>query len=165
MAKSLEVGDKAPEFCLLDENNKRVCLKDFRGKWLVLYFYPKDNTSGCTKEAVDFSQHMKDFKKMDAVIIGISPDSPKSHSNFIQKHNLKIVLLSDTEHTVLQKYGVWQKKKMYGREYFGVVRTTYVIDPQGQIVTQWKKVRVPGHVTEVKNSLGKSCALQKRDVT
>ncbi len=162
MAKSVGVGKKAPEFCLLDQYNNKVCLKDFRGKWLVLYFYPKDNTSGCTKEAVDFSDHIKDFKKMDAVIVGVSPDSTKSHSNFIHKHNLKVVLLSDTEHRVLQKYGVWQKKKMYGREYYGVVRTTFIIDPQGKIVSQWSKVKVPGHVTEVKNVLGKSCKLRKR---
>ena len=157
MAKYIKAGDKAPEFCLSDQNNEKICLKDFKGKWLVLYFYPKDNTSGCTKEAVDFSEHLKDFKKMDAAIIGISPDSTQSHINFINKHDLKIVLLSDTEHKVLQKYGVWQKKKMYAREYYGVVRTTFLIDPNGRVVNKWEKVRVQGHVSDVKAALVKTC--------
>lgn len=157
MARYIKVGDKAPEFCLSDQNNKKICLKDFKGKWIVLYFYPKDNTSGCTKEAVDFSQHLEDFKEMGAAIIGISPDSPKSHSNFMNKHDLKIILLSDTEHKVLQKYGVWQKKKMYGRENYGVVRTTFLIDPKGKIVHKWEKVKVQEHVSDVKTALAKTC--------
>jgi len=160
MSKYIKVGVKAPEFCLSDQNNKKICLKDFKGKWLVLYFYPKDNTSGCTKEAVDFSEHLKDFKEMDAAIIGISPDSTKSHSNFINKHDLKIVLLSDTEHNVLRKYGVWQKKKMYGREYYGVVRTTFIINPQGKIAHKWEKVKVNNHITDVKQTLRKSCSIR-----
>ncbi len=157
MATVVKVGDKAPEFCLPDHNSKRVCLTDFKSKWLVLYFYPKDNTGGCTKEAVDFSEHLKDFKKLDAVVIGISPDSTKSHINFIDKHDLKIILLSDTEHKVLLKYGVWQKKKMYGREYYGVARTTFLIDPKRKIVHKWEKVKVKGHVSDVKTTLAKAC--------
>ncbi len=160
MAKFVGVGDMAPQFCLPDQNNKKKCLKDFRGKWLVLYFYPKDNTSGCTKEAIDFSEHLRDFKKLDAAIVGVSPDSTKSHINFTNKHNLKIILLSDAEHNVLQKYGVWQKKKMYGREYYGVVRTTFLIDPKGKIVYKWEKVKVTGHVGEVKATLGDTCRRQ-----
>ena len=157
MPKKLKIGDKAPEFCLPDAKNKRVCLKDFRGKWLVLYFYPKDNTSGCTKEAVDFTSYVKDFRKMNAAVVGVSPDSVKSHVGFIGKHGLKIILLSDPEHEVLKKYGVWQKKSMYGREYYGVVRTTFVIDPNGRIKQKWEKVKVAGHADAVKDFVGVSC--------
>lgn len=160
MVTGVKVGDKAPDFCLPDQNNKRICLKDFKSKWLVLYFYPKDNTRGCTKEAVDFSEHLRDSKKLDAVVIGISPDSTKSHIDFIKKHNLKIILLSDTEHEILLKYGVWQKKKMYRREYYGVVRTTFLIDPKGKIVHKWEKVRVNNHVTDVKQILRESCSIR-----
>ncbi|KPK70673.1 peroxiredoxin [candidate division WOR_3 bacterium SM23_60] len=157
MAGTLKLGKKAPEFCLPDKDEKKVCLKDYKGKWVVLYFYPKDNTSGCTKEAVDFTAHLKDFTKMDAVVVGISPDSTKSHANFVAKHKLKVILLSDPDHAALKKYGVWQKKKLYGREFFGVVRTTYMIDPKGKIVHVWDKVKVAGHATEVKAALGESC--------
>ncbi|KPK73776.1 peroxiredoxin [candidate division WOR_3 bacterium SM23_60] len=157
MAKGLAVGDKAPEFCLPDAKNNRVCIKDFRGRWLVLYFYPRDNTTGCTREAVDFSKHLSRFKKMGTTVIGISPDSPVSHANFINKHNLKIILLSDVEHKVLKAYGVWQKKRMYGREYHGVVRTTFIIDPKGNIKHKWEKVKVAGHANAVKNFVGMSC--------
>lgn len=157
MPKKLKIGDDAPEFCLPDAKNKRVCLKDFRGKWLVLYFYPKDNTSGCTKEAVDFTSYVKDFRKMNATVVGVSPDSVKSHVGFIGKHGLKIILLSDPDHEVLKKYGVWQKKSMYGREYYGVVRTTFVIDPKGRIKHKWEKVKVAGHADAVKDFVGVSC--------
>jgi len=157
MTKRLAVGDKAPEFCLQDAKNNKVCLKDFGGKWLVLYFYPRDNTTGCTREAVDFSEHLSKFKKMGAVVVGISPDSPASHANFINKHNLKIVLLSDIEHKVLKEYGVWKKKKMYGREYHGVVRTTFIIDPKGNIKQRWEKVKVAGHADAVEDFVGASC--------
>jgi len=149
----LKEGDTASDFCLPNQNNKEVCLKDYKGKWVVLYFYPRDNTSGCTMEALDFSQNLGDFEKMNAVILGISPDSTKSHVNFITKHSLKITLLSDPEHEVLEKYGVWQIKKMYGREYYGVVRTTFIIDPNDKIAHIWKKVKVKGHVEEVKKKL------------
>lgn len=144
---------KAAAFCLPDEEGKKVCLKDFRGKWVVLYFYPKDNTSGCTMEAVDFTDYSNKFEKMNAVIIGISPDSPKSHVKFMEKHGLKIKLLSDESHDVLEKYGVWQLKKMYGREYYGVVRSTFLISPEGEIEHEWRKVRVKGHVEEVLKKL------------
>ena len=156
MKNTLATGSKAPQFCLPDKDEKKVCLKDFKGKWVVLYFYPRDNTSGCTKEAVDFSLHLKDFKKLDAVIIGISPDTPKSHANFVTKHKLKVILLSDTDHTVLKQYGVWQKKKLYGREYHGVVRTTFLIDKKGKIAHAWNKVKVNGHAAAVQAALGES---------
>ena len=157
MAKKFKLGSKASDFCLPDADNRKVCLRDFKGKWVVLYFYPKDNTSGCTREAVDFTSNISDFKKMNATVIGISPDSSASHTNFISKHKLKLILLSDTEHKVLEKYGVWQKKKMYGREYFGVVRTTFVIDPKGKVKQVWEKVKVAGHVDAVKDFVGVSC--------
>jgi peroxiredoxin Q/BCP len=157
MPKKLNIGDKAPAFCLPDAENKKVCLKDFKGKWLVLYFYPKDNTSGCTKEAVDFTSGIKDFKKMNAIVVGVSPDSVTSHMNFINKHALRVILLSDQEHKVLKEYGVWQKKSMYGREYYGVVRTTFVVDPKGKIVQKWEKVKVVGHADAVKDFVGVSC--------
>lgn len=157
MTNKLKVGDKAPGFCLPDASNKEICLKDFKGKWLVLYFYPKDNTSGCTREAVDFSEHLRKFKRMGAIVVGVSPDSPTSHTNFINKHKLKLTLLSDTEHKVLEAYGVWQKKSMYGREYYGVVRTTFVIDPKGKIKQMWEKVKVAGHADAVEDYVGISC--------
>ena len=149
----LNVGDNAPDFCLPDQNENTVCLKDFKGKWVVLYFYPKDNTTGCTREAIDFTEHLHEFEKLNAVVLGVSPDSVKSHQNFVKKHNLKVTLLSDPEHKVLQAYGVWQLKKMYGREYYGVVRSTFIIDPDGKIAHIWRKVKVKGHVEEVKRVL------------
>lgn len=149
----LKEGTKAPGFCLPDQNGREVCLKDFLGKWVVLYFYPKDNTSGCTKEAVGFSEAREEFEKLGAVILGVSPDSVRSHKNFEEKKGLKITLLSDKEHKVIEAYGAWQLKKMYGREYFGVVRSTYLIDPQGIIRHIWKKVKVAGHVEAVKEKL------------
>ena len=148
-----EIGDVAPEFCLPDQDGKEVCLKDFRGKWVVLYFYPKDNTSGCTREAIDFTENLKDFEALDAVVLGVSKDSVKSHKNFREKHNLKITLLSDPEHRVIEAYGAWKLKKRYGREYFGTERSTFIIDPDGKIRYIWRNVKVKGHVDEVKNKL------------
>jgi len=149
----LKNGDVAISFCLPDENEKDVCLEDFKGKWIVLYFYPKDNTSGCTLEAVDFSRELSVFKKMDAQIIGISPDSPKSHCNFREKHDLQIMLLSDEHKDAIEKYKVWILKKMYGREYYGVERSTFLIDPDGKIAYTWRKVKAKGHVEVVKTKL------------
>ncbi|MCB2171853.1 peroxiredoxin, partial [archaeon] len=126
---------------------------DLKGKWVVLYFYPKDNTKGCTMEALEFTAAEDEFKAKNAVIIGVSPDSLKSHTNFRQKHDLSINLLSDTEKEVLETYGVWQKKKMYGREYMGVVRSTYLIDMEGKVAFVWPKVRVKGHVDNVLEKL------------
>lgn len=145
----LTQGSPAPGFCLPDTDGNQVCLKDFRGTWVVVYFYPKDNTSGCTTEAVTFSKSLDEFAKLNAVILGISPDSCESHRKFVDKQGLSITLLSDTEKTVLEQYGVWSLKKMYGKEYFGVVRTTYLVDPEGNIAHVWEKVKVPGHVDNV----------------
>jgi thioredoxin-dependent peroxiredoxin len=153
--KELQKGDKALMFCLPDQNGREVCLEDYKGKWVVLYFYPKDNTSGCTMEAKDFSGAIHEFEKLDAVILGVSPDSTKSHQSFCSKYNLKITLLSDPEHNVLEKYGVWQLKKMYGREYYGVVRSTFLINPEGKIEQIWRKVKVEGHAEEVKEMIKK----------
>ncbi len=144
---------EAPDFCLPDYRGEEHCLHDFRGKWVVLYFYPKDNTSGCTREAKEFTEMREEFEKLNAVIIGISKDSPKSHEKFIKKHNLNILLLSDENHEVIEKYGAWGKKKNYGREYYGTIRSTFLIDPEGNIVKEWKKVRVAGHVEEVLKTL------------
>ena len=141
---------KAPKFCLPNQYDEKVCSEDFRGKWVVLYFYPKDNSKTCTLEALSFTYNIKSFKEMGAVVIGVSPDSVKSHKNFTHKHNLDLILLSDPEHTVLNKYKVWKKKKMYGREYMGVERSTLIINPEGYIENQWIKVRIKGHVDEVK---------------
>ena len=150
---AVKEGDKAPDFCLTDQDDKKVCLKDYKGKWVVLYFYPKDNTSGCTKEATGFTEMKDEFEKLGAVILGISPDSTKSHRNFIEKKDLKITLLSDPEHKVLESYGAWQLKKMYGREYYGVVRSTFLISPDGKIAFVWPKVKVAGHVEKVLEKL------------
>jgi peroxiredoxin Q/BCP len=144
---------KAPKFCLLDQYGKKVCLEDFRGKWVVLYFYPKDNSKTCTLEALSFTDNIKSFKELGALVIGVSPDSVKSHKNFAHKHNLDLILLSDPEQTVLNQYKVWKKKKMYGREYMGVERSTLIINPEGYIENQWTKVRIKGHVDEVKTRL------------
>lgn len=145
----LKVGNKAPDFTLEDQFGKKVKLSDFNGQWVVLYFYPKDNTAGCTTEACDFSDNIKTFEEINTIVLGVSPDAVASHRNFADKHNLKFTLLSDPEHKVLEKYGVWRKKSMYGREYYGVVRTTLLVDPDGRIAHLWEKVKVAGHVDEV----------------
>ncbi len=149
----VEVGEMAPEFCLPNHEKVETCLKDFRGKWVVLYFYPKDNTPGCTKEACDFSDNLSEFEKLDAMVIGVSPDPVERHQKFIAKHNLRIMLLSDVDKEVLKMYSVWKQKKMYGRTYMGVERSTFIIDPEGKIARVWRKVRVKGHVAEVAKAL------------
>jgi peroxiredoxin Q/BCP len=145
----LEIGDKAPDFCLLNQDSEEICLRDFQGSWVVLYFYPKDNTPGCTTEALDFTALKSEFEKEGATIFGISPDSIKKHQNFITKKELEITLLSDEDKEVAQKYGVWQLKKMYGREYMGIVRSTFLINPDGYIADIWTKVKVKEHAKKV----------------
>ena len=149
MSVEISIDQKAPEFCLRDAEEKDVCNKDLLGKWVVLYFYPKDNTSGCTQEALDFTENIKKFVDMGVVIYGISPDSVKTHSKFIANQHLKVGLLSDEDKTMLTDYGVWQKKSMYGREYMGVVRSTFLVNPEGDIAAIWCRVKVKGHVQEV----------------
>lgn len=149
----LEIGDAVPDFCLPNQDEEEICFRDIKGRWIVLYFYPKDNTPGCTTEACDFTAALPDFEGLNAIILGISPDSPKKHRNFIDKKELKITLLADEEKELCKAFGVWQLKKNYGREYMGVVRSTFIIDPNGKIAAKWEKVRVKGHVDEVKSKL------------
>ncbi len=149
----LEVGKKAPDFVLPDQDGKKVSLKDFKGKKIVLYFYPKDNTSGCTKEACNFRDEFPKFKKSSAVIIGVSPDSVGSHKKFAEKYDLPFMLLADEDKKVLQLYDVWKEKSMYGKKYMGVERTTYIIDENGKIKKIFNKVKVDGHNEEVMKAL------------
>jgi len=149
----LKVGVEAPKFCLPDKDNKEVCLEDFVGKYIILYFYPKDNIPGCTTEAIGFTGILPDLQKLDANVIGVSPDSPESHAKFIEKKNLKVTLLSDVDKKVIKDYGKWGKKKFKGNEYMGVIRSTFLIDPEGKIIYIWPKVSVKGHPKEVKRVL------------
>ncbi len=149
----LKIGDMAPKFCLPNQDEEEVCLRDLQGVWIVLYFYPKDNTPGCSTEACDFTAALPDFSELGASVFGVSPDSPKKHRNFIEKKELGITLLADEEKEVCTAYGVWQLKKNYGREYMGVVRSTFIIDPDGKIAAIWEKVRVKGHISAVKEKL------------
>ena len=149
----MNIGDKAPDFSLENQAGEKISLKQFEGKWVILYFYPKDNTTGCTLEAVEFTALKEELEKMNAVILGVSPDSVKSHYNFIGKKELGITLLSDPGHQVIEAYGAWQLKKNYGREYYGVVRSTVLIDPRGKIAYIWPKVKAKGHADMVKAKL------------
>ena len=149
----LNVGDTVPDFCLPNQDEEEICLRDIKGRWIVLYFYPKDNTPGCTTEACDFTAALPDFEGLNAIVLGVSPDSPKKHRNFIEKKDLKITLLADEEKELCNLFGCWQLKKNYGREYMGVVRSTFIIDPEGKVAAKWEKVRVKGHVDEVKAKL------------
>jgi len=143
----------APEFCLPNQDDVEICLRDLRGKWIVLYFYPKDNTPGCTTEACDFSEAAPDFSTLNAVILGVSADSTKSHRGFIEKKDLSITLLSDESTSMMQEYGVWALKKNYGKEYMGIVRSTLIINPEGIIKAIWKNVKVKEHARIVKEKL------------
>jgi len=148
-----EEGKKAPDFKLKDKDGNTVALSSFKGKNVVLYFYPKDDTSGCTAEACNFRDELPKFSKLNAEIIGISPDSSVSHKKFADKYELPFILLSDTEKKVLEAYGVWKEKSMYGRKYMGVERTTFVIGADGKIKKIFNKVKVPGHNQEVMEAL------------
>jgi len=149
----LQVGDNAPEFCLPDKDNKEVCLKDFKGKYVIVYFYPKDNTPGCTTEAIGFTGILPELQKLNADVIGISADSPESHAKFIEKKNLKVTLLSDLDKNVIKSYGKWGKRSFRGKDYMGVARSTFLINPDGKIVYIWSKVSVGRHPKEVKKIL------------
>lgn len=138
-------GRKAPAFTLLNQDNEKVSLKDYKGQWVVLYFYPKDLTPGCTTEAIDFSSLKKNFTKRDCVVLGVSPDPVEKHCKFIEKKELTIDLLSDPDHKIIEKYGAWQLKKFMGKEYMGVVRTTWLIAPDGKIAEVWSPVKVKNH--------------------
>lgn len=144
-----KVGKKVSNFKLQDQNGKTISLNDYKSKNVVLYFYPKDNTSGCTKEACNFRDEFPKFKDINAVILGISPDSVESHKKFAEKYDLPFTLLSDEKKEVLKKYGVWQEKSMYGKKYMGVERTTFIIDEKGKIIKIFHRVKVKGHVEKV----------------
>ena len=150
---AITVGQKAPEFSLADETGKKVKLSDFAGQWVVLYFYPRDNTPGCTTEACEFTESLAKFEKLEAKVLGCSPDSPESHQKFIEKQKLKITLLSDPDHAVMEKYGVWGEKNLYGKVSMGVIRSTVIIDPAGKIAHHYPKVKAEGHAGEVRAKL------------
>ena len=146
----IEQGDLASDFTLTSDKDETVALSSFLGKSnVVLYFYPKDNTSGCTKEACSFRDYHLEISKNDTVVLGISPDSIASHQRFVDKHDLNFTLLSDPEHEVAEAWGVWGEKKMYGKTYFGIIRSTFVIDKNGVVAKAFRKVRVSGHVEDV----------------
>ena len=140
---------QAPAFSLPNQKEQTVSLSDFTGKYLIFYFYPRDNTPGCTIEAKEFSALKEEFASLNCSIVGVSKDTIKKHQNFIAKQELTIDLLSDEENSVIDAYGAWQLKKNYGKEYMGIVRSTFLISPTGEIVKEWTKVRVKGHVDEV----------------
>ncbi len=149
MTNMPEAGSKAPAFDLPTDGGGKLSLKALKGKKVVLYFYPKDDTSGCTREAIDFNGLKADFEKAGAVVVGVSPDSPASHDKFKKKHALDFPLIADEEKAMLEAYGVWVEKSMYGRKYMGVERTTLLIDAAGKVAQVWNKVKVPGHAQEV----------------
>ena len=149
----LKVGMKVPDFTLPDSKGNDVTLSKFKGKKVILYFYPKDNTKGCTLEAINFRDNYKEIKETDTVILGVSKDSMKSHISFINKYDIPFVLLSDAEGEICELYGVWKMKKMYGREYMGIERTTFLIDKEGNIMKIFPKVKVEGHVKEIMEQL------------
>ena len=149
MAKELKIGDAAPSFSLPANGDRTVSLTDYAKRKLVIYFYPKDNTPGCTTEAIDFTAAVKDFDKANTDIVGVSADSIKKHDNFIEKHNLGITLLSDEEQDMLNAYGVWVEKSMYGRNFMGIERATFLVGTDGKIEQIWRKVKVKGHVDAV----------------
>nr|WP_054549032.1 thioredoxin-dependent thiol peroxidase [Lysinibacillus sphaericus] len=142
-------GQKAPDFSLLNEKGEMVHLADFKGKNVILYFYPKDMTPGCTMEACDFRDKFEDFSHLNAVVLGVSPDNASKHTKFIDKHGLPFSLLVDEDHAIAEAYYVWVLKKMYGREYMGIERSTFLIDAEGKLVKAWRKVRVKNHIEEV----------------
>lgn len=145
----VEDGDKAPDFELPTESGGTIKLSKLKGMPVVVYFYPKDDTSGCTAEAKDFTRLAADFKKAGVEVIGISPDSPESHQKFAKKYDLEVRLAADTDKAVAMAYGVWVEKSMYGRKYMGVERSTFLIDKAGRVARSWRKVKVTGHADEV----------------
>lgn len=145
---ALQIGKPAPDFTLPASHGQSVKLSDFKGKNVILYFYPKDNTPGCTTEACDFKERNAEFANADTVILGVSPDPIASHQKFIKKFDLPFLLLADEQQQVSELYEVWKKKSMYGKEYMGIERSTFVIDKTGKLVQEWRKVSVNGHVDE-----------------
>ena len=149
----IQVGKKAPTFTLENQDGEKTGLPDFAGQWVVLYFYPKDDTPGCTTEACEFTAGIKQFEKLEAAVVGVSPDSPAAHQLFINKYKLKVTLLWDPTHTMMEKYGAWGEKNMYGKVTIGVIRSTVLIDPAGKVAHHWKKVKAAGHAESVQKKL------------
>lgn len=149
----IEVGKKAPAFTLLNQDGEKWSLRDAAGQWVVVYFYPKADTPGCTTEACEFTDSIEDFAGMDAEVVGISPDPVQALKKFQDKYSLQVTLLSDPTKSVLEKYGAWGTKKMYGREIEGVIRSTVLVDPQGKVAHHWPNVRAKGHAEQVKKAL------------
>ena len=149
----LDVGKKAPAFTLLDQDGAKRKLSEFAGRWVVLYAYPKDDTPGCTREACDFTAGLAGFDALDATVLGISRDTPESHARFAKKHGLKVTLLSDPDHAVLEAYGAWGEKVLYGKKSVGVIRSTVLVDPAGKVAHHWKNVKVDGHAEAVRAKL------------
>jgi peroxiredoxin Q/BCP len=148
-AKNLTVGDRAPAFTANNQDDESVRLSEYKGSYVLLYFYPKDNTPGCTTQAIEFTAHLKKFEKLDCHIFGISPDSVKSHEGFRKKQKLKVDLLSDEDKKLCEKYGVWVEKSLYGRKFMGVQRASFLINPKGKIIEIWPKVKAKGHAEAV----------------
>lgn len=153
MGTELEIGQSAPGFELEDQDGNTVSLSDLNGRWVVLYFYPRDDTPGCTTEACEFTEGIESFSGLNAVVLGCSPDSPESHRKFIAKHDLGVQLLSDPDHGVMEAYGAWGEKNMYGKVSMGVIRSTVIIDPDGTIAHRWKRVKAKGHAEKVREKL------------
>lgn len=149
----IQIETQAPAFCLPNQDDIEICLRDLKGKWIVLYFYPRDNTPGCTTEACEFTEAAPDFSELDAIIIGVSADTTKKHRSFIEKQDLGITLLSDEDTSMMQEYGVWQLKKNYAKEYMGIVRTTFIINPEGVVKALFENVKVKEHVAKVQAEL------------
>lgn len=155
---TLSIGDKAPDFSMPSDGGGTVTLSDFKGRYLVLYFYPKDDTPGCTKEAIGFTENKSEFDALNASILGVSKDTPAKHDKFIAKHDLKVSLGSDESGDMIESYGVWVEKNMYGKKYMGIERATYLIGPDGNILEIWRKVRVKEHVAAVLTAVQKHAA-------
>jgi peroxiredoxin Q/BCP len=149
MGNELNIGDKAPDFILTADDGRQVSLDDFRGKNVVLYFYPQDMSPTCTDQACQFRDRTAEFERLGAAVVGISPDKPERHARFRGKYGLPFVLLSDPDHAVAETYGTWQLKKLYGREYMGIVRSTFLIDKKGNLAAIWRNVRLKGHLDDV----------------
>jgi thioredoxin-dependent peroxiredoxin len=155
VSRELVVGRKVPDFELPASSGEKVKLSQFKGKKVILYFYPKDMTTACTQESCDFRDANPEIGESNAVVIGISTNDLKSHRKFIEKYELPFLLLADTEHKVCELYGVWQEKKLYGRTYMGIVRSTFLIDEKGKLLKEWRNLRVKGHAEEVLAALRK----------
>ncbi len=147
------IGKKAPDFALKNQDDETIKLGALKGKWVVLYFYPKDDTPGCTTEACDFTSGIKDFEKLEAAVVGCSPDGPESHRKFIAKYKLKVRLASDPEHDTMASYGAWGEKVLYGRKTIGVIRSTVLVGPDGKVAHHWSTVKAAGHADAVREKI------------